>query len=226
MHAHPPVSLYGLYWGYLYLFFFDWLFIVALTAGCYRDCHFFVSEWYFIDILNLRSYSWDFSLSMADIYRAVSKVIFGHVWREQPWDQATPSIMPDIYRAVSKVFFTPRPTWQPWDQATPSIMTDIYRAVSKVVFTPRSTWQPWDQATPSIMTDIYRAVSKVVFRPGPTWQPWDQATPSIMRHLSGRVWSSFQARSDVNNHEIRQPHLRATIWVQITLASVWGTEAL
>ena len=34
------------------IFFFNWLFTVALTARSYRDCHWFsVWEWYFIDIL-------------------------------------------------------------------------------------------------------------------------------------------------------------------------------
>ena len=38
---------------------------------------FSVWEWYFIDILNLSSHTSDFSLSMADIFRTVSKVVSG-----------------------------------------------------------------------------------------------------------------------------------------------------
>ena len=97
--------------SYKYLSFFNWLFIVALTARSYRDCHWFsVWECYF-DILNLRSHTWDVSLSIAYIYRAVSSVVTGPRPRcEQPWVQATPSVMKDICRAVSNVVTGPLPT--------------------------------------------------------------------------------------------------------------------
>ena len=65
----------------------------------------------FIDILNLSSHTWDFSLSMTNIYRAVSKVVSGpRPRREQLWVQATPSVMRDICRAVSNVVTEPHPT--------------------------------------------------------------------------------------------------------------------
>ena len=51
--------------------------------------------------------------------------------------------------------------------------------------------KPWVQETPSILRDIYQAVSRVVSGPRPPHeQSWDQAT-----------------------------HLRATVWVHITLPS-------
>ena len=40
------------------------------------------------------------------------------------------------------------------------------------------------------------------------------------RHLSCRVQCSHRTNYDDINHEIRQPHLWATVWVQITLPSV------
>ena len=40
------------------------------------------------------------------------------------------------------------------------------------------------------------------------------------RHLSGRVQCSHWVTSDEFSHEIRQPHLWATVWVHITLPSV------
>ena len=59
----------------------------------------------------LSSHKWDFSLSMADIYRAVSIGVTGPRPRcEQPWVQATPSIMRDICQAVSNVVTGPLPT--------------------------------------------------------------------------------------------------------------------
>ena len=86
--------------------FFNWLFLVALTARFYFDCHFFPFwEWYF------SSHTWDFSVSMVDIYQAVSKYSSGHVRRKQPRDQTTPSNTADSYRVVSKVVSRPRPTW-------------------------------------------------------------------------------------------------------------------
>ena len=116
--------------------FFNWLFIVALTARSYFDCNWFsIWEWYFfIDILNLSSHTWDFSLSMADIYRAVSKVVSG-----------------------------PRPRWTIMSSGNP----------------------------------IY-----------------------YERHLSGHVQCNHRATSDEINHEIRQPHLWATVRVHITMPSV------
>ena len=114
---------------------FYWLFIVALTARSYRDCHWFsvlgMVLWFF---LKLSSHKRDFSLSMADIYWTVSNVDTG-----------------------------PRPRCE---------------------------------------------------------QPWAQATPNYHeRHLSVRVQCSHRATNDIN-HETRQPHLWATVWVHITLPSV------
>ena len=99
---------------YLKQVVYCWLFIVALTARSYRDCHWFsvFGNGTSLIFLKLSSHNWDFSLSMADIYWAVSNVVTGpRAWCEQPWAQATPSIMRDIYRAVFKVVSGPRPTW-------------------------------------------------------------------------------------------------------------------
>ena len=116
---------------------------------------------------------------MADIYRAVSKVVLGHVRREQPWDQTTPAIMTDIYRAVSKVVFGPRTTWTTMTSCKPHLfMADIYRAVSKVVSRPRPTWTTMTSCKPHLfMAVIYRAVSKVVSRPRPTWTTMRSGNP-------------------------------------------------
>ena len=66
---------------------------------------------HFIDMLNLSSHTWDFSLPMVDIHRTVSNVVTGPRPRsEQPWVQATPFIMRDICRAVSNVVTGPHPT--------------------------------------------------------------------------------------------------------------------
>ena len=100
---------------FIILIFFNWLFIVALTARSYRDCHWFsvfgngtLLTYIFF---KLSSHKWDFSLSTADIYRAVSNVVIGPRPRcEQPWAQATPSIMRDICRAVFNVVAGPLPT--------------------------------------------------------------------------------------------------------------------
>ena len=81
-------------------------------------------------------------------------------------------------------------------------MADIYRSVSNVVVGPRQRWeQPWAQATPSIMRDICRAVYNVVTGPRPC--------PIYSRD-----------HYDDINHDTRQPHLWATVWVQITMSSV------
>ena len=95
------------------LFFFYWLFIVALTARSYRDCRQFsvlgmVFYWYFWNsaVTNeIFPYTWQTSIGPCP------KLSPGHVRREQPWVQATPSIVRDIYRAVSRVVFGLRPTW-------------------------------------------------------------------------------------------------------------------
>ena len=50
-------------WMPVRLNFFNWLFIVALTARSYRNCHrFSVCEWYCIDTLNLNRHIWYFFL--------------------------------------------------------------------------------------------------------------------------------------------------------------------
>ena len=70
-----------LFWSeyFLKIIFFNLLFIVGLTARSYRDCHWFsfFGNGTFINILNFSSHTWDFSLSMADIYRTVSIVVTG-----------------------------------------------------------------------------------------------------------------------------------------------------
>ena len=76
----------------IFNFFWTGYFIVALTARSYRDCHFFcLGMVLFIDILNLSSHTWDFSLSMADIYRAMSKVVSGRrpTWSTMSSDNPT-----------------------------------------------------------------------------------------------------------------------------------------
>ena len=116
------------------LHFFNWLFIVALTARSYRDWHWFsvlgmVLYWYF---WNSAVTNYIFSLSMADIYRAVSIVTWPRLRCEQPWAQATPSIMRGICRTVSSVVTGPYRRYQSWDQATPSMsycMSSNYTAI-------------------------------------------------------------------------------------------------
>ena len=55
----------------------------------------------------------------------------------------------------------------------------------------------------------------------PTWTTMSSGNPTYHEsHLLGRVKSSLPATSDVNNHEIRQPHLWDTVRVHITLPSV------
>ena len=71
------------------------------------------------------------------------------------------------------------------------------------------------------MADIYRAMSKIVSGPRPTWTTMSSGNHIYHeRHLSGRVQCSHRATSDEMNHEIRQPHIWANIWVHITLPSV------
>ena len=66
------------------------------------------------------------------------------------------------------------------------------------------------------MADVYRAVSKVVFGPRPTWAIVRSGSP-IYRAVSKVVsrprpmWTTMRSG---------QSHLRATVWVQITLPSV------
>ena len=73
-------------------FLIGWL-IVALTCEVLSRLPlvFCLGMVFFTDILNLSSHRCDFSLYMADIYRAVSNVVTGpRPRREQPWVQATP----------------------------------------------------------------------------------------------------------------------------------------
>ena len=108
----------------------------------YRECHFFP----FWDILNLGTHTRDFSLSTADIYQAVSKVVSG-----------------------------PRPTWTTIVQATPSIMRDIYRAMSRVIFGPRPTWTVMRSGNP-IYELVYEftlhchLLGNLSIRSSPFWQ--------------------------------------------------------
>ena len=58
--------------------FFNWLFIIALTARSYRDYHWFsVWEWYFYWYFEPQQSHMRFFLIHADIYRVVSKVVSG-----------------------------------------------------------------------------------------------------------------------------------------------------
>ena len=151
---------------------------------------FSVWEWYFIDILNLSSHTWDISLSIADIYRAVSKVVFGP---RPTW--TTMSSGYPIYHErhlLGRVHVVTMPRLrceQPWVQATPYIMRDICPAVSNVVTGPRPCPmkspghirrdQSWDQATP-IYELLYEftlhchLLGNLSIRTSPFWQQWFQ----------------------------------------------------
>ena len=90
-------------------FFFNWLFIVALTARSYRDCHWFSAVWEFV--------LWYFEPQQSQMRfflihdrHLLGRVQCSHPRREQPWVQATLSIMRDICRAVSNVVTGPRPS--------------------------------------------------------------------------------------------------------------------
>ena len=99
--------------------FLNWLFIVALTVRSYRDCHwlfclemvpFYILYIYTVYIEPQQSheifpYQWQTSIGPCPKYSP------GHVRHEQPWIQATPSIMRDINWAMSRAVFGPCPTW-------------------------------------------------------------------------------------------------------------------
>ena len=162
--------------------------------------------WY---ILNLISHTWDFSLSMADIYRAVSRVVSGP--RPKSTTMSSDNPIHHVRHLSGHVQSTLRTT------------SDVN---NHEIRQPHLSWetsfgpcqeyssvhvqreQSWVQATPSIMIDIYRAVSPVVSGPRLTWTTMSSGSPiHHERHLSGRVKSSLRATSNVNNHEFRQPHL-------------------
>ena len=104
-----------------WLFFFNWLFIVALSARSYHDCHWFsvlgmILYWYFF---KLSSHKWDFSLSMADIYRAMSRIlqatsdVNNHELR---WPHLWATVRVQI--TLSSVGELKPPFWQQWIQFT------------------------------------------------------------------------------------------------------------
>ena len=88
--------------------------------------------------------------------------------------------MTDIYRAVSNVVTGPRPRReQPWVQATPSIMRDICRAVSNVVTGPLPTISIKRPGNP-IYELLYEfklhchLLGNLSIRSSPFWQQWFQ----------------------------------------------------
>ena len=102
-----------------------------------------------IGMLNLISHTWDFFLSMADIYRAVSNVVTGpRPRRDQPWVQATPSIMRDICRAVFNVVTGPHPRRSIMGSGNPIYEPQyVFTLHCHLLWSIRSSpfWQQWFQ---------------------------------------------------------------------------------
>ena len=98
-------------------FFFNWLFIVALTARSYRDCH-----WFSVFGMVLYWYIFEIQQSQMRFFFIHGRHLSGRVQCnhrprprcEQTWAQATPSIMRDICRSVSNVVTGPLRRYQSW----------------------------------------------------------------------------------------------------------------
>ena len=153
-----PLGLRTLFLSLFTYSFLNCLFIVALTARSYRDCRSFLFQiGIFIFTLNLSNHTWDFSLSMADICRAVSNVVTGpRTRREQSWvkvlkcDRAYLNILVDNL-PVRYVTLTLRIMWITFKVVTALALMTVNKNISVVSHNERI----WVRTNIYCMYDIF-----------------------------------------------------------------------
>ena len=152
--------------------YFYWLFIVALTARSYRDCHCcFCLGMVLIDTMNLSRHMRFFFMHGRQLPGHGSQVVFRpcaaavnyhNIGQPHllPVTHEISPLMADIYRAVSKVVFRPSPMWTTMKSDNPSvsyyIISDYSHLLGNLSIRSPLFWQLWSQISRKSNIKLYQ----------------------------------------------------------------------